>query len=90
MDLNCYIKDMEDYIQKGRIKILPLYNNSKAPVGNDYYNKNYTLDDLRKHNGNFWIIVGANHQDSPLAIIDVDGYKLSAWRIHNFTAYFIT
>lgn len=67
---------MEDYIQKGRIKILPLYNNSKAPVGNDYYNKNYTLDDLRKHNGNFGIIVGANHQDSSLAIIDVDGYKL--------------
>ena len=35
MDLNQYIPDMEEYIQKGRIKILPLYKNSKIPEGED-------------------------------------------------------
>jgi len=78
MDLNQYISDMEEYIQKGRIKILPLKYNSKEPKENGYYDKNYTVNDLKNHDGNFGIIAGANHQDSSLAIIDVDGYKLSA------------
>ena len=76
MDLNNHIKDMEDHIQRGRIKILPLRYNSKIPADKDYYHKNYTLDALKKHNGNFGVIAGANHTDCSLAIIDIDGYTL--------------
>lgn len=67
---------MEDYIQSGRVKILPLRYNSKIPADNDYYHKNYTINTLKNHNGNLGIVVGANHTDCSLAIIDIDGYKL--------------
>ena len=78
MNLNHHIQDMEEYIKKGRVKILPLHKNSKIPKDEGYYDEIYTVNDLKNHDGNFGIIVGANHQDSSLAIIDVDGYKLSA------------
>ena len=78
MDLNNHIKDMEDHIQRGRIKILPLYKNSKIPEGEDYFNKNYTINELKNHDGNFGIIAGANHSDCSIAIIDIDGYTLPA------------
>ena len=69
---------MEEYIQKGRIKILPLKYNSKEPKEKGYYDKNYTINKLKNHDGNFGIVAGANHSDCSIAIIDVDGYKLPA------------
>ena len=35
---------------------------SKIPLGNDYYNKPSTLEDLKRHKGNYGIIVGYNHK----------------------------
>ncbi|WP_406536992.1 hypothetical protein [Methanobrevibacter sp.] len=71
------IKDLDKKIENKKIKVIPLKKNSKIPKDSDYYNNNYTLDILKKHDGNFGIIAGANHKDSSIAIIDIDGYKLN-------------
>ena len=71
------IIDLKEQLEAEQIKVIPLKENSKEPLEKDYYNKNYTVDDLKNHNGNFGIVVGANHNESSLAIIDIDGYKLN-------------
>ena len=71
------ILDLNKQINENKIKVIPLKKNSKIPLNMDYYNKNYTIDDLQNHEGNFGVIVGANHKESSLAIIDIDGYKLN-------------
>lgn len=71
------IVDLKEQLEAKQIKVIPLKENSKEPLEKDYYNKNYTVDDLKNHDGNFGIIVGANHKESSLAVIDIDGYKLN-------------
>lgn len=76
MNLKKYILDIEDYIKRGRVKILPLRENSKIPIDNGYFDKEYSFDELQSYGGNFGIVAGANHTDCSLAIIDIDGYTL--------------
>lgn len=71
------IVDLKEQLEAKQIKVIPLKANSKEPFEKNYYNKNYTVNDLQTHNGNFGIIVGANHKESSLAVIDIDGYKLN-------------
>lgn len=71
------IIDLKEQLEAEQIKVIPLKENSKEPLEKDYYNKNYTVDNLKKHNGNFGIVVGSNHKESSLAVIDIDGYKLN-------------
>ena len=72
------IKDIESYIQENKIKVIRVNKNSKIPLGNDYYNKPSKLEDLKKHDGNYGLIVGYNHeQGSSIAVIDIDGYSMS-------------
>lgn len=71
------ITDIEEHITKGTVKVIKVRNNSKIPLENDYYKAPSTLEDLKEHNGNFGLIVGYNHTDKSLAVIDIDGYKMA-------------
>ena len=71
------ILDLFKQLESNRIKVIPLKKNSKEPLNKDFFNKKYEISELQKYNGNFGIVVGANHNESSLAIIDIDGYKLN-------------
>lgn len=71
------ILDLFKQLESNRIKVIPLKKNSKEPLNKDFFNKKYKISELQKYNGNFGIVVGANHNESSLAIIDIDGYKLN-------------
>lgn len=79
------ITDIQENIEKRNINVIPVKANMKIPVGKDYFNKEYSLNDLKNHTGNFGIIAGANHTESSLAIIDIDGYKLNDKNNPNYT-----
>ena len=73
------IKDIEKYIAEDKIKVIKVRKNSKIPSENDYYNAPVKLEDLKKHSGNYGILVGYNHNKtgSSIAVIDIDGYKMA-------------
>jgi len=71
------ILDLFKQLESNRIKVIPLKKNSKEPLNKDFFNKKYKISELQKHDGNFGIVVGSNHKESSLAIIDIDGYKLN-------------
>ena len=71
------ILDLLKQLGSNRIKVIPLKKNSKEPLNKDFFNKKYKISELQKHKGNFGIVVGANHKESSLAIIDIDGSKLN-------------
>lgn len=71
------ITDIEDHIKNGSVKVIKVRKNSKIPSENDYYKAPVKLEDLKKHNGNFGLIVGYNHNEKSLAVIDIDGYKMA-------------
>lgn len=79
------IIDIQENIEKRKISVIPVQTNKKIPVGKNYFNKEYSLNDLKNHTGNFGIIAGANHTESSLAIIDIDGYKLNDKNKPNYT-----
>ena len=72
------IPDIEKHIEEDNVKVIKVRHDSKIPSENDYYNAPSTLEKLKKHNGNYGIIVGYNHKknNKSLAVIDVDGYSL--------------
>ena len=72
------IPDIEEQIQEDKVKVIRVKQDSKIPLGNDYYNKPSKLKDLQEHKGNYGIIVGYNHKknNKSLAVIDVDGYSI--------------
>lgn len=69
----------------GVINIIPLYENTKIPLKKDntavqfyYQNKQYPIDKLLKHEGNFGVIRGYSTEEDPdswLCCIDIDGFK---------------
>ena len=71
------IPDIEEHITKGNVKVIKVRENSKIPSENDYYKAPSRLEDLKEHNGNFGLIVGYNHNEKSLAVIDIDGYKMA-------------
>ena len=72
------IPDIEEHIEEDNVKVIKVRNDSKRPSENDYYNAPSKLENLKKHGGNFGIIVGYNHEknNKSLAVIDVDGYSI--------------
>ena len=52
------ITDIQENIEKRNINVIPVKANMKIPVGKDYFNKEYSLNDLKNHTGNFGIIAG--------------------------------
>jgi len=72
------IPDIEKHIEEDNVKVIKVRNDSKIPSENDYYKAPSTIEKLKKHNGNFGIIVGYNHKknNKSLAVIDIDGYSL--------------
>ena len=71
------IQDIEEHIANDSVKVIKVRKNSKIPLENDYYKAPVKLEDLKKHNGNFGVIVGYNHKEKSLAVIDIDGYKMA-------------
>ena len=71
------IPDIEEHITNGNVKVIKVRENSKIPSENDYYKAPSRLEDLKEHNGNFGLIVGYNHNEKSLAVIDIDGYKMA-------------
>lgn len=71
------ITDIEEHIANDTVKVIKVRKNSKIPLENDYYKAPSRLEDLKKHKGNFGIIVGYNHNEKSLAVIDIDGYKMA-------------
>lgn len=71
------IRDIEEHITNDTVKVIKVRKNSKIPSENDYYKAPSRLEDLKKHTGNFGIIVGYNHTEKSLAVIDIDGYKMA-------------
>lgn len=75
--LQSEITDIEFQLKEDHIKVIPVLKDKKNPKGKDYYNKEFPLKKLRKHNGNYGIAVGYNHEinNKSLAVIDIDGYS---------------
>lgn len=63
-------------------RIIPIKPLSKKPVGTDYYNKDYDIVEMMKHEGNLGVTVGydahkSGHKDGfSLSVIDIDGIKI--------------
>ena len=74
--LNNWISDAANEVEEDNIKIIPLGTNLKYPVIKDYYNKQFSIAQLEKHNGNLGICVGYNHDkhNKSIGVIDIDGY----------------
>jgi len=71
------IPDLRENIVNGTIKVIPLKKGKKAPRDNGWSKKDYSLHDLETSNTNLGIMPGYNHQESSLAIIDIDGYTMN-------------
>ena len=71
------IPDLKENIINGAVKVIPLKKGKKAPRDNGWSTKEYSLVDLEKSNTNLGIMPGYNHQQSSLAIIDIDGYTMN-------------
>lgn len=76
------VPDIEDYITEDKIKVIKVRQDSKRPSENDYYKAPSRLEELKRHKGNYGIIVGYNHNkfNKSLAVIDVDGYSVEKGR----------
>lgn len=72
------IPDIEEHISEDKVKVIKVRPDSKIPSENDYYKAPSKLENLKKHKGNYGIIIGYNHKkfNKSLAIIDIDGYSL--------------
>ena len=70
------VTDIRECIADDSVKVIPLKPRKKNPRDNGYYTREYSITDLENHRGNFGIIAGYNHQESSLAIIDIDGYTM--------------
>lgn len=72
------IPDIEEQIQEDKVKVIRVKQDSKLPSESNYYKAPSKLEDLKKHKGNYGIIVGYNHEknNKSLAIIDIDGYSI--------------
>ena len=72
------IPDIEEHISEDKVKVIKVRPDSKKPSENDYYKAPSKLENLKKHKGNYGIIVGYNHKknNKSLAVIDVDGYSI--------------
>ena len=71
------IPDLKENILNGSVKVIPLKKGKKAPRDNGWSTKDYSLDELVNSNTNLGIMPGYNHQQSSLAIIDIDGYTMN-------------
>ena len=71
------IPDLRENILNATIKVIPLKKGKKAPRDNGWSKKDYSLSDLENSNTNLGIMPGYNHQESSLAIIDIDGYTMN-------------
>lgn len=72
------LPDIEEHIKEDNIKVIKVRAGSKIPFEKDYYNVPSKLEGLKRHNGNYGLVVGYNHdkKGKSLAIIDIDGYSL--------------
>lgn len=75
-DITKQISDLEEQILQNNIKVIPLKKDSKLPRDNKYYTRDYSITELEAYTGNFGIIPGYNHNNSSIAIIDIDGYTM--------------
>ncbi len=74
------VPDIEEHISEEKIKVIRINEFTKdRPSDKDYYFKEVTLEELKKHNGNYGIIVGYNNgkYGSSIAVIDIDGYTIN-------------
>lgn len=72
------ITDLKENLNNDNIKIIPLKPEQKLPRDKGWSKKEYSIQDLEKHRGNFGIMPGYNHADGcSLAIIDIDGYTMT-------------
>lgn len=72
------LPDIEEHIKEDNIKVIKVGSGSKIPFEKDYYNVPSKLEGLKRHEGNYGLVVGYNHdkKGKSLAIIDIDGYSL--------------
>ena len=72
------IPDIEQFILEDKIKVIRLKEGMKEPLDNDYYFKEVTLEELKKHKGNYGIIAGYNNKKNgiSIAVADVDGLTI--------------
>lgn len=72
------VPDIEQYILEDKIKIIRLKRYSKEPLDSNYYFKEVTLEELKKHDGNYGIIVGFNNGKNGISIAgaDIDGLTI--------------
>lgn len=71
MDMHeCFekIPDLLDNVGKGKITLIPLRANSKIPLNDGWNTKDYSLDEVAKHQGNMGILIS-----NGLGCIDIDG-----------------
>ena len=73
------IPDVEEQLQEDKIKVIRVRQDSKIPSDNDYYKAPSKLENLKKHSGNYGIIIGYNHKkyNKSLAVADIDGYTIT-------------
>lgn len=75
------LPNAEILVNNGIINIIPLKKGTKTPLGNwkTYQNEKYSIDKLKRHNGNYGIVLGYNKENTDywLAGIDIDGFSIS-------------
>ena len=73
------IPDIEEHIEEDNVKVIEVKSDSKIPSKPDYYKAPSTIEDLKKHSGNYGIIIGYNHKknNKSLAVADIDGYTIT-------------
>ena len=77
-DINYHIDENGDP-NGPNMKAIPLGVEKKYPVIKDYYNKKFSVEELKKHNGNIGLVIGSNlgNTDYTFACIDIDGVTVT-------------
>ena len=79
IDLTSEINDIEDYITEDKVNVVPIPKNSKIPLIKEWQTTKHSIRKLKRHNGNYGLIIGYNHSRNgkSLSVIDIDGYTMN-------------
>jgi len=79
INLTSEINDIEDYITEDKVNVVPIPKNSKIPTIKEWQTTKHSIRKLKRHNGNYGLIIGYNHSRNgkSLSVIDIDGYTMN-------------
>ena len=72
------ITDIDEYREKGFIKLLRVKYGTKTPIDTKWNKISLTDKQILSHNGNFGTVAGNNHllNGKSIACVDIDGFKI--------------